>query len=353
MGAVNVVLKLFGGSHGHSGTFRMDDFVLNGFVQEESSGFSSSDYFVSRNYRNSFQGQEHHDEIRGKGNYINYKYRGHDPRIGRLDWLVDPLSADYPWNSPYAFSENRVLDGVELEGLEFLDKDDALFKMIGGELYLKVENAGHWTKKRLENKIPASRTANGHNQIGAYPLLNSPVVSVENPLAPKSLVGPNGRKSSQMTTEQNLAAQQPNNRQTRRQNARNGFTPYPSGTRSGAKGIIALNIIIKGVEKWREYSLEFDDDELDSQLQNYFFRTVEIIDKASKDGLIPIEYYNTDDYSKLFNVILYGGEDNYGSDEIRALGIFIYRKYTNNSGIYLDLIPESVKNNVGNDTENE
>jgi hypothetical protein len=32
---------------------------------------------------------------------------------------VDPLWKDYPWNSTYAFSENRLLDGVELEGLEF------------------------------------------------------------------------------------------------------------------------------------------------------------------------------------------------------------------------------------------
>src|SRR5690554_6605099 len=117
-GTVGVVLKLYGGTHGHSGTFRMDDFVLNGFVREENSGHSSSDYFVSRNYRNSFQGQEHHDEIRGKGNYINYKYRGHDPRVGRLDWMIDPLAKDYPWNSPYAFSENNVIHAVELEGLE-------------------------------------------------------------------------------------------------------------------------------------------------------------------------------------------------------------------------------------------
>jgi len=117
-GTVGVVLKLYGGTHGHSGTFRMDDFVLNGFVQEENSGHSSSDYFVSRNHRYSFQNQEHHNEIRGKGNYINYKYRGYDPRVGRLDWLVDPLSGDYPYYSPYAFSGNRVLDAVELEGLE-------------------------------------------------------------------------------------------------------------------------------------------------------------------------------------------------------------------------------------------
>ena len=42
----------------------------------------------------------------------------HDPRIGRF-FAVDPLAADSPHNSPYAFSENRVIDGVELEGLEY------------------------------------------------------------------------------------------------------------------------------------------------------------------------------------------------------------------------------------------
>lgn len=31
---------------------------------------------------------------------------------------MDPLYAKYPWNSNYAFSENRLLDAVELEGLE-------------------------------------------------------------------------------------------------------------------------------------------------------------------------------------------------------------------------------------------
>lgn len=41
----------------------------------------------------------------------------HDPRIGRF-FAVDPLAAQYPHNSPYAFSENRVIDKVELEGLE-------------------------------------------------------------------------------------------------------------------------------------------------------------------------------------------------------------------------------------------
>ncbi len=59
------------------------------------------------------------NEIKGEGNSVNYKYRMHDPRIGRFG-SVDPLTAKFAHNSPYAFSENRVIDGVELEGREVL-----------------------------------------------------------------------------------------------------------------------------------------------------------------------------------------------------------------------------------------
>ncbi|NEN24076.1 hypothetical protein G3O08_11250 [Cryomorpha ignava] len=69
-------------------------------------------------YRYGFQNQEMDNEIKGVGNSVNYKYRMHDPRIGRF-MSIDPLFKDYPHNSPYAFSENRVIDGVELEGLEW------------------------------------------------------------------------------------------------------------------------------------------------------------------------------------------------------------------------------------------
>jgi RHS repeat-associated protein len=77
----------------------------------------SDDIGCGECYRYSFQGQEKDDEVKGEGNSLNYKYRMHDPRLGRF-FAVDPLTAKYPWNSPYAFSENRVIDAVELEGLE-------------------------------------------------------------------------------------------------------------------------------------------------------------------------------------------------------------------------------------------
>ena len=76
--------------------------------------------FSSNAYRYGFQGQEKDDEIKGEGNSINYKYRMHDPRIGRF-FALDPLAYDYPWNSPYAFSENKVIHAIELEGLESVE----------------------------------------------------------------------------------------------------------------------------------------------------------------------------------------------------------------------------------------
>jgi hypothetical protein len=57
------------------------------------------------------------DEIRGEGNSVNYSFRMHDPRLGRF-FAIDPLTSEFPWNSPYAFSENIVINAVELEGLE-------------------------------------------------------------------------------------------------------------------------------------------------------------------------------------------------------------------------------------------
>jgi len=73
--------------------------------------------FVSETYRFGFQGQESEKEL-FDGNGSFFKYRISDNRLGRF-FAIDPLAPKYPWNSTYAFSENRLIDGIELEGLEF------------------------------------------------------------------------------------------------------------------------------------------------------------------------------------------------------------------------------------------
>jgi RHS repeat-associated protein len=69
----------------------------------------------SPEYSYGFQGQEQdHEFLEGA---FNYKYRVEDSRLGRF-FSVDPLHHKYAWNSQYAFSENQVIHGIELEGCE-------------------------------------------------------------------------------------------------------------------------------------------------------------------------------------------------------------------------------------------
>jgi RHS repeat-associated protein len=70
----------------------------------------------------------------GQGNYKNYKYqeqelqetgfysfkwRNYMPDVGRF-FNIDPLSEKYAYQSHYNFSENRLIDARELEGLEMM-----------------------------------------------------------------------------------------------------------------------------------------------------------------------------------------------------------------------------------------
>ncbi|MDR6764545.1 RHS repeat-associated protein [Flavobacterium sp. 2755] len=106
-------------------------------------------------YRYGFQGQENDNELKGDGNSLNYTFRMHDPRIGRF-FAVDPLEADFSWNSTYAFSANRVIDGVEFEGLEVTPyqqkvKYKPVFVEGAGTISDRVGNAAHNTTGFLTN----------------------------------------------------------------------------------------------------------------------------------------------------------------------------------------------------------
>ena len=98
-------------------------------------------------YRYGFQNQEKDDELKGAGNSVNYKYRMHDPRVGRF-FAVDPLASKYPWNSTYAFSENKLIAWRELEGLESYYAADG-FTFLG--------QIGNSSEPRVLNSVEAER----------------------------------------------------------------------------------------------------------------------------------------------------------------------------------------------------
>ena len=71
-------------------------------------------------YKYKFQGQERQEDL--NLGWDSFKYRNYDYAIGRF-FNVDPLAAKYPYNSMYAFQENKLGLGRELEGLELIYRD--------------------------------------------------------------------------------------------------------------------------------------------------------------------------------------------------------------------------------------
>lgn len=115
-GTVNVVLKLYGGLHGSTGTFRMDDFILNGYTQEENAGNGSGNgYVVMGGYRYGFNGMEKDDEVKGNGNSYDFGARIYDPRVGRF-LSLDPKSKSFPFMSPYCFADNNPIRLIDVDG---------------------------------------------------------------------------------------------------------------------------------------------------------------------------------------------------------------------------------------------
>ena len=94
-GSITVLLKLYDHDAAYpngnaQGTFRMDDFILNGYINDDGGSTANGYQYANRGgYRYGFNGQEKSDEIKGEGNSYTALYWEYDSRIGRR-WNVDP-----------------------------------------------------------------------------------------------------------------------------------------------------------------------------------------------------------------------------------------------------------------------
>ena len=82
----------------------------------EHKGYNNVVNGVENNYF-TYQGQELTEDL--GLNMHEWKYRFSDPSIGRFI-SIDPLATEYVYNSTYAFQENKLGMGTELEGAELL-----------------------------------------------------------------------------------------------------------------------------------------------------------------------------------------------------------------------------------------
>jgi RHS repeat-associated protein len=97
------------------GCLKLERNTLLRIAHTSNSERSGEDKYCAGTYKYKYQGQERQDEL--GLNWDSFKYRNYDYAIGRF-MSIDPLSEDYTYNSTYAFQENKMGMGIELEGLE-------------------------------------------------------------------------------------------------------------------------------------------------------------------------------------------------------------------------------------------
>ena len=102
----------------------------------EHKGYNNVSYGVKNNLK-TYQGQEFTEDL--ELNTHEWKFRISDPAIGRF-WQVDPLAEDYVYNSSYAFQENKLGMGTELEGLELERFDEGINQIASGASRLLNES---------------------------------------------------------------------------------------------------------------------------------------------------------------------------------------------------------------------
>lgn len=102
------------------------------------SGISSKALNNAPENKKKFIGQQFDDEL--GLNWYQFRFRNHDPQIGRFI-EIDPLADKYVYNSTYAYAENKVGMGFDLEGLE-LAEFNRMFQAAG----INVEQANRNTQ---------------------------------------------------------------------------------------------------------------------------------------------------------------------------------------------------------------
>jgi RHS repeat-associated protein len=67
-------------------------------------------------YRFGFNGKENDNEVKGKGNQLDFGARIYDPRVGKF-LSTDPMEKDFPEESPYSFAGNGPTFLIDYNGL--------------------------------------------------------------------------------------------------------------------------------------------------------------------------------------------------------------------------------------------
>jgi RHS repeat-associated protein len=281
-------------------------------------------YTYNTPYRFSFNGKE---DIRDQRWYQDYGARWYNKVLGRFI-SPDPLiigQKKYAWLSGYQFASNRPIDGIDMDGLEYLNSNESRIEIVGGEVKLKISNFLWPNRVAFENANNDPRNWRpgeiGINTTIGYVGVNNTVIKDANP----SLMFLNNNLA-----KGNVNADYPDRAPSvsPTYDDTNPTVVAPGGSRSAARAVGIVNLVNFGLEQIGVWSAFYDiikSKEHEDILRNKVMRD---INEALKGGMIPERYQNQNDIGAIMNVILQG-ENKTDNPEIYKIGMKIYNTISN------------------------
>jgi RHS repeat-associated protein len=290
-------------------------------------------------YRYGFNGKENDNEVKGEENQQDYGTRIYDPRLGRF-LSVDPLSKAFSSWAPYSYAMNRPIDGIDLDGLEYLRFDDSKSKfqsvwlkvstkysvinnktiafatvkgIEGARGELNLRNCSKWLRNYCENYNSDAKhwtDENGNPTIGTQVTwLGSFYVPV---VEDKSQA-----ESEKIKTDLQDFAKTPLSSYGRGSvpNVPNITDPRSAGTSSIGGGklgatILALTQIAKGYQSYRESETISERTEAENEFKETAWRVLTRLQYALDNNLIKKKYLNEKSMLEIANYFYDGTEPN-------------------------------------------
>ncbi|NJC26609.1 RHS repeat domain-containing protein [Neolewinella antarctica] len=268
-----------------------------------------------KNYRYGFNGKEKDDDGEwGDLTQYDYGFRIYNPGIARF-LSVDPLMKIYPMLTPYQFASNRPIDGIDLDGLEYFDSDEAMINMTFGGASLKLSHVSNSTANYYRQSGLNIDTEN--NTIGMNASLSiSDATSIkaivkEIKVARNGFAGPITRQELKLnlhlwnkTKFSGNSAQRRKQRKARERRRNTGpLAKSPSaGRAAGAAAAVRALLLIS--EKAHEYKINNDYEVgLDQFLDQGLMSTIIVEDNLD---IIPAELQTDQGKAILTNFIFQG-----------------------------------------------
>jgi RHS repeat-associated protein len=256
--------------------------------------------------RYGFNGKEQDPETKGSGAQYDYGFRIYDPRLGKF-LSVDPLTRNFPMLTPYQYASNNPVEGVDLDGLEYVSSKKVRIEVIYGRVKLKLDNMTTVVKNSLKayNEDPKNWKP---GEIGVDFSVGSISLQKAAPQTPSSDPDPNDANPNANPGETKV--EKPIAKSTGQPDRRFKDRTVTTASPGGAKGLallsVGIDIVIAGANLYVQNRIEKDEGLINQHIGLFKLAAADVNYALKYTDLIPPELQTEQYISDIINVVLSG-----------------------------------------------